>query len=480
MWKNLIFSSCLIASALAVTILPDHTFVPPFNNFNNEGMRTIPNWNSGGNGLDLNENFIRLTPDRVARKGFLWNTKAIDKDEWSVTLRFRVSGQGKRMFGDGLAVFFTNHPNYREGSLHGFTDLFKGFGIIFDTYVNTDPGHVHKDILVVSNDGTMNKAAPHGGTNDPNPSGCDDDFSEFRYWEGRDDFSVYNHSVARIVFRNNQVSVYIDSRATGTWSSCVKDVPVVAPAGWHRENNGAYLGIIATTGDLADNHDILSLQTTLEDEPAPNPFDISRTNAGENDLPITTGNKQIDDAMSAMVARSAITINDRVAYIHRKYIHKFFFRITNAHYINSQFHYILIFFFLYILFLDHMEHQLSAVNDGIKAALKKLTEAEESNKRRIEELEKRMSEKVSNTVEGSIADRLVRLEAQMDAKLKNDVLPQLQESVSSSSRTWFIPFLILCIILLCGFSISYRQIRWLVKQQTGLDLPFGYSPQKKK
>lgn len=314
--KLITLCGILIPSLTAVTVLPDHSFVPPFTNFNNEGMRTIPNWNSGGNGLDLNENFLRLTPDRVARKGYVWNTKAIDKDEWSATLRFRVSGQGKRMFGDGIGVFFTTMGNYRDGSLHGFTDTFKGFGVIFDTYVNTDPGHTHKDILVVSNDGTMSKAAPHGGSNDPNPAGCDEDFSEFRYWEGRDDFSVYNHSVARISFRNNQVSVYIDSRATGVWSTCVKDIPIIAPSGWHRE--GAYLGVIATTGDLADNHDLLSLQTTMEDEPAPNPFDTTSSNAGDNDLPISTGNKQIDDAMAAMVARSAIAINDRVAYIHRK------------------------------------------------------------------------------------------------------------------------------------------------------------------
>lgn len=129
-----------------------------------------------------------------------------------------------------------------------------------------------------------------------------------------------------------------------------------------------------------------------------------------------------------------------------------------------------------------MEHQLSALNDGVKATLKKLTEAEESNKKRIEELEKRMAIKVSDTVEGSVSERLVRLEAQMDAKLKNDVLPQLQETVSSSSRSWLIPFVVLCAILLCVFACFYRKIRLIVKQQAGVDLPssvFGYSPNKR-
>ncbi len=127
-----------------------------------------------------------------------------------------------------------------------------------------------------------------------------------------------------------------------------------------------------------------------------------------------------------------------------------------------------------------MEHQLSAVHDGIKSTLKKLVEAEESNKKRIEELEKRMQTKVTDTIEDSIAQRLTKLEAQVDAKLQNDVLPQLKETVNASSTNWLIPFVILTTILIFGFCFSYRQIRWLVKQQTGLDLPFGFSPTKKK
>lgn len=128
---------------------------------------------------------------------------------------------------------------------------------------------------------------------------------------------------------------------------------------------------------------------------------------------------------------------------------------------------------------DHMEHQLASLNDGIRAALRKLSEAEESNKRRIEELERRLSTKVEDAVEGSVTERLKKLEVQMDARLANDVLPQLQESLSSSSRGWIIPFVILVVILLIGFGVGLRNIRWLVKRQTGVDFGLGYSPQKK-
>lgn len=34
----------------------------------------------------------------------MWSTSRMGLEEWSTTLRFRVSGQGKRLFGDGLAL----------------------------------------------------------------------------------------------------------------------------------------------------------------------------------------------------------------------------------------------------------------------------------------------------------------------------------------------------------------------------------------
>jgi hypothetical protein len=509
------FTTTTSSTVQAFSLIAENSFAPPFNTYDSDGMRTVPHWEFGGNGLDLNENFLRLTPDRASRRGHVWNTAKLDKDEWSATIRFRVSGQGKRMFGDGLAVFFTTQNGYKEGALHGFADVFTGFGVIFDTYVNSAPGHVHKDILVVTSDGSGSKAAPHGGTNDPNPAGCDGDDSEFRYWEQRDDFSVLNHSAARIAFRDNKVTVYIDARGNGKWSTCVADVPVAAPAGWYRQ--GAYLGVIATTGDLADNHDLLSVQVGLEDEVAPNPYDISRGILGRNGEeigPVSTGDPHMDTVLNNIVARSSNTLTDRMAYIHREYICVYMFVCLCVYY-RSPTSYIherglynnclylarLIQLMLYAFFnphpqtsfpllksffsnsifiiADHMEHQLASVNDGIRVALRRLGDAEESNKRRIEELERRLDVKVEDAVEGTLSERLARLEVQMNAKLTNDVLPQLQESVSSSSRGWIIPFIILGVILLIGFGVGLRNIRWLVKRQTGVDFGLGYSPQKK-
>jgi len=162
--------------AAQFNIISDHSFKGPYRSFHGEGHRTMEHWTAGGS-TEVNEHFVRLTNDRQSRKGWLWSTRNWAwLDGWTITLRLRVSGQGKRLFGDGMAFWFTTQSDFKQGPAHGFTDTFKGFGIIFDTYVNTDPGHVHKDILVITNDGTASKLAPHGGTTDPHPIGCDADF----------------------------------------------------------------------------------------------------------------------------------------------------------------------------------------------------------------------------------------------------------------------------------------------------------------
>ena len=73
-----------------------------------------------------------------------------------------------------------------------------GFGIIFDTFVNAESRQVHKDVALLESDGHESKTAPHGGMNDPQAPGCD---ANFRYWQGRGDFSpAMNRSAVQITF----------------------------------------------------------------------------------------------------------------------------------------------------------------------------------------------------------------------------------------------------------------------------------------
>ena len=52
-------------SAQSDRISPRHSFEPPFG-------RMIPNWNTGA-GAFVNTTFVRLTPAKQSRTGFVWN-----------------------------------------------------------------------------------------------------------------------------------------------------------------------------------------------------------------------------------------------------------------------------------------------------------------------------------------------------------------------------------------------------------------------
>lgn len=55
----------------------------------------------------------------------------------------------------------------------------------------------------------------------------------------------------------HMVRVSIDEKNSGTFHTCFSEV-VDLPGQWWQ---GAHVGISATTGQLADNHDILSVET---------------------------------------------------------------------------------------------------------------------------------------------------------------------------------------------------------------------------
>lgn len=59
---------------------------------------------------------------------------------WDIQVQFKVHGQGKDLFGDGFAIWYTE--NYmKEGPVFGNQDFFRGLGVILDTYSNHNGVH---------------------------------------------------------------------------------------------------------------------------------------------------------------------------------------------------------------------------------------------------------------------------------------------------------------------------------------------------
>lgn len=85
-------------------------------------------------------NYIRLTPDIQSRSGCLWNSQPVMSQNWEVNVNFKVSGKGKELYGDGLAIWYAKE-RLVPGPVFGSKDNFLGLAIILDTYSNHNGPH---------------------------------------------------------------------------------------------------------------------------------------------------------------------------------------------------------------------------------------------------------------------------------------------------------------------------------------------------
>jgi lectin, mannose-binding 2 len=126
----------------------------------------------------------------------LWSRKPLGVPQFSAIFKFRISGQGKNFFGDGIALWITQQSSYQPGDLHGSVEKFTGVGIIFDTFRNTETIHAHRDVTLLINDGEKTWEMM---TEDI--KGCN---ANFRFHAERADFSVTDAARAKIVLAKNK------------------------------------------------------------------------------------------------------------------------------------------------------------------------------------------------------------------------------------------------------------------------------------
>lgn len=400
-----------------------HNFAPPFQDVDNSGERLVSkHWRSSGTAV-VNNNFIRLTPDRQSKKGAVWSRKALGTPSFSSILKFRISGQGKNFFGDGIAFWIVQQGYYSEGNLHGFEERFTGVGIIFDTFKNTENIAAHRDVTVLVNDGTRSYELM---TQDV--QGCN---ANFRYHADRADFSVTDATRAKIVVNDNSLEVYIDPQNSGEWTPCVNISTLGLPSNWARS---AHLGISASTGQLADNHDILSLKTDSDAAV------LDAVETEEMNKPLFALNNQL--SLEYQLKSLEKSVNDLMK-LHETLDH-------------------------------HVEHEFAAVADNIKNLIGKLEKREDKSESRLENLEALIKQAVDGTLDkrltslelqmkGSVERKMSNIESSLDRKMSN-MESKASNIVNSNAGSWKIPFLILLIVLAAGGVGLYMGYRNLLKK----------------
>ncbi|XP_072122872.1 VIP36-like protein isoform X1 [Mobula birostris] len=228
----------------------EHSLSKPYQGLGASSSGTF--WDISGNTM-VTAQYVRLTPDLQSKQGAIWNRVACLMRDWEMQIHFKIHGQGKKnLNGDGFAVWYTK-DRMQPGSVFGSKDLFTGLGVFLDTYPNEEKLHerIFPYISAMVNNGSLS----YDHSRDGRPTtigGCTALVRNLNH----DTFVV-------IRYLKRRLTVMIDIDGKNEWKDCI-DIPGV------RLPLGYYFGASSATGDLTDNHDIISVkvyQLTVERTP---------------------------------------------------------------------------------------------------------------------------------------------------------------------------------------------------------------------
>lgn len=229
-----ILSGCVLSSSTNPKnyMKREHSLVKPY---------TDDRWDFVGNTIITN-GYVRLTPDQRSKSGAIWNNVPCTLRDWELHVHFKVHGAASDLFGDGLAIWYAKN-RIENGPVFGSKDYFVGLAVFLDTYANQNGPHNHNHpyISAMVNNGSQHYDHDRDGTH-TELDGCE---SHFR--------KVPHDTYVAIRYEHNKLTVSTDIDGKNTWKPCFSVDKVRLPTGY-------YFGASAATGDLSDNHDIISLK----------------------------------------------------------------------------------------------------------------------------------------------------------------------------------------------------------------------------
>ncbi|OJD36106.1 lectin family integral membrane protein [Diplodia corticola] len=196
----------------------------------------------GGDTVVRTDKYIRLTADKGSRSGWLFSRVPLTATNWEVEVEFKIHGSGN-LYGDGMALWLTKQ-RAQQGPVFGSVDKFEGLGIFFDTYKNNRPGVVFPYVMAMLGDGQTSY--------DKNTDGK---AQELAGCSARGLRNAAIPTKAKLTyFAEKSLKLELQYKSENDWIECFTVTDVKIPS-------VAYLGFSSETGELADNHDIISLST---------------------------------------------------------------------------------------------------------------------------------------------------------------------------------------------------------------------------
>ncbi|KAM9360902.1 VIP36-like protein [Symphorus nematophorus] len=206
------------------------------------GFSSSSQWDLMGTAM-VSPDHVRLTPDLQSRQGAVWSRIPFYLRDWELKVHFKIQGQGKKnLNGDGLAIWLTK-DRMQNGPVFGNMNQFIGLGIFVDTYPNADKTHDRSFpyVSVMLGNGTLAYDHDSDGRS-TELGGCTAMVRNAIY----DTFLLIRYSKRRLT-----VMVNVDGKQE--WKECADISGVRMPSGY-------FFGASSATGDLSDNHDIISMK----------------------------------------------------------------------------------------------------------------------------------------------------------------------------------------------------------------------------
>lgn len=232
-------------------VVTHHSLIGPF--ISEWWQGGLPHWDFGSATV-VTDKYIRVVPDKQSRVGWLWNEEPSYLSQWEATVTMRVHSR-RNPGADGLAVWYVEKPlkydpNNKEHTsnpnLWGNSVDFKGIGIVFDTYDNDG----QRDNPVVSViQGTGDAKQKWEIENDLLNQAKMRCVYEFRNTPKGENVK------ARILYADKTLQVFLSTAGDSKETYCGQVNNIDLPIGYH-------FGVTATTGHLADNHDVYGFVVT--------------------------------------------------------------------------------------------------------------------------------------------------------------------------------------------------------------------------
>ncbi|EAW14073.1 legume-like lectin family protein [Aspergillus clavatus NRRL 1] len=199
----------------------------------------------GGDTIIRADRYIRLTSDRPSQQGWIFSRVPLTATNWEIEVEFKIHGEGN-LHGDGFAMWLTKQ-RATQGPVFGSADNFEGLGIFFDTYKNNRPGTSFPYVMAMMGDGKANYDQAHDGKANE-LAGC----------SARGLRGASIPTKARLTyFQDKSLTLDLQYKSEDTWVNCftlnAPDANIAIPS-------VSYLGFSAETGELSDNHDIVSVK----------------------------------------------------------------------------------------------------------------------------------------------------------------------------------------------------------------------------